>query len=112
MLLVDDQNITKLNRQYFGKNCPTNVISFPMTEGEFSYLNSHILGDVVISVETAFRDSLEAEIDFYEGLDFLIIHAVLHLIGYNHENVCDKKIFEMKIKEQEIFHHLHGYFIE
>ena len=50
---VDDLIIRELNNQYLGRNKPTNVLSFSLQEGEFSGINPHILGDIVISAETA-----------------------------------------------------------
>ena len=57
LLLVDDLRIRALNRRHLGRDKPTNVLAFPMREGEFPTLHPHLLGDLVISVETAQRQS-------------------------------------------------------
>lgn len=86
IVLVDDPQITVLNRQYLQRNRPTNVIAFPMRSGEFSDLTPQLLGDVVISLETADREAREAGITLDERFRQLLVHGVLHLLGYDHEN--------------------------
>ena len=105
---TDDEQIKKLNKQYLGKNNPTNVISFPLQEGEYSEINPNILGDIVISVETAQKDALHGNLTLYQEIDFLIIHGILHLLGYNHENTSRKEIIRMHQKEIDLFKALYG----
>jgi probable rRNA maturation factor len=112
LLLVDDNYIKILNSAYLNRNNPTNVLSFAMTEGEFGNINPQILGDIVISVETASRDALISHIDLMEELEFLIIHGLLHLIGYNHENTSAEKAMEMNDCERELFFLLRGYYFD
>lgn len=107
LVIVNDRQITEINRDYLGKNRPTNVISFAMGEGEFGDLGSGLLGDVVVSVDTASRDALASEADPTDELDFLIIHGVLHLLGYEHEKAEDAR--SMRKKEAEMFSALKGY---
>jgi probable rRNA maturation factor len=85
LLLVDDDQIASLNREYLGREGPTNVISFPMQEGEFSHISPDLLGDVVISVETACREAETAGIEPDRRIAELLVHGVLHLFGYDHE---------------------------
>jgi probable rRNA maturation factor len=103
IVLVDDDEIQQLNRNYLQRDKPTNVISFPMREGEDSGLNPSLLGDVVISTETAARDADEAGISFESELLFLLLHGILHLCGYDHERGTEAEARLMEIKEQEIF---------
>jgi probable rRNA maturation factor len=112
LLLVDDKEIQKLNNAYLDRNKPTNVLSFAMTEGELGNINPQILGDIVISVETAFRDALIGRIDLMDELQFLIIHGLLHLLGYDHENTSDEETMEMKGRESDLFFLLRGYYLE
>ena len=84
--VTDDPHIEILNREYLHHEGPTNVISFPMQEGEFSDITPSLLGDVVVSVDTADREAKIGEIDFFERFDQLVIHGILHLLGYDHEN--------------------------
>lgn len=92
-----------LNRDYLHKDRPTNVISFSMLEGEFGSMNPDLLGDVVISADTAAREAAEAGITFNERLIFLLLHGVLHLVGYDHERSGEVEARRMEAKESEIF---------
>lgn len=112
LLLVDDEQIQEINKRYLGRNAPTNVISFALAEGEFGGINPNILGDIVISVDTALRDSERGNIPLTDELHFLIIHGLLHILGYNHENDDPEETERMQKKEQELFFLLHGYPLE
>jgi probable rRNA maturation factor len=84
-MLVDDPRIAAMNRVYLNREGPTNVIAFPMQEGRFAHLSPHLLGDVVISVDTAWREAQKAGLDLEERLIQLVVHGLLHLCGYDHE---------------------------
>ena len=86
ILLVDDLQIAAMNRKFLGREGPTNVIAFPMQEGRFSGLSPDLLGDVVISVDTAYREARDAELALEERLTQLLVHGLLHLHGYDHEH--------------------------
>jgi len=100
---VDDEKIKKLNKEYLGKDKPTNVISFSLREGEYSDINPQIMGDIIISVETAQRDALWGNLTVSQEIDFLIIHGILHLLGYNHENTTREETNKMRKKEKDLF---------
>ena len=102
LLLVDDAMIQDLNRRYLNRDKPTNILAFPMREGEFSTLHPHLLGDLVISVETAERQSNRFGLDEMEMVILLMVHGVLHLIGYKHEGT-KKGAREMTLKQKELF---------
>ena len=85
ILLVEDAEIAQLNRQYLSRPGPTNVIAFPMREGEFADVSPQLLGDVVISVDTAEREGNESGMALEGRLDELLVHGILHLFGYDHE---------------------------
>ena len=85
ILIVDDPQIEELNRQYLDRKGPTNVIAFAMREGDFSDLSPHLLGDVVISTDTAAREAKNAALGFEQRFNELLIHGILHLLGYDHE---------------------------
>jgi probable rRNA maturation factor len=102
LLLVDDARIQDLNRRYLNRDKPTNVLAFPMREGEFSTLHPQLLGDLVISVETAKRQSNRFGLDEMEMVILLMVHGVLHLIGYEHEGT-KKGAREMTLKQKELF---------
>jgi len=103
---VDDVTIQRINKQYLSKDKPTNVISFSLQEGEFGGINPEVLGDVVISVDTANSDADKGNLSFDEEILFLIIHGLLHLTGYNHENTSKANALKMKQKEKELFRSL------
>ncbi len=102
VLLVDDARIRELNQKHLGRDRPTNVLAFSMREGEFSTLHPHLLGDLVISVETAKRQSNRYGLNDMEMVIFLMVHGVLHLIGYEHEGTR-KGAREMTAKQRELF---------
>lgn len=89
----------------------TNVISFAMQEGEGSGINPLLLGDVVISAETAARDAAEAGIGFEEELWFLLLHGILHLLGYDHERGTAAEARRMEAREEELFSLLRREFV-
>jgi pyridoxine 5-phosphate synthase len=88
ILLVNDSNICQLNKRYRNKNQPTNVLSFPFAEGADQSLSSFPLkelGDIVISVDTTLRESIEYGQSIYDRFAWLLTHGILHLLGYDHE---------------------------
>jgi rRNA maturation RNase YbeY len=104
LLFVNDRQIQTLNRKYLRRDNPTNVLAFSMREGEFSTLHPHLLGDLVISVETAKRQSNRFGLDGEEMVILLMVHGVLHLIGYEHEGT-KKGAREMTLKQRELLQH-------
>jgi probable rRNA maturation factor len=102
ILIVDDSQIAHLNEQYLNRIGPTNVIAFPMQEGRFSSLSPQLLGDVVISAETAEKEGQLAGINSESRFIELLIHGVLHLFGYDHEN-DPKDALKMEEKSRELF---------
>ncbi len=103
LLIVGNGEIQQINRDYLERDRPTNVISFAMQEGEGGGVQPQLLGDVVISAERAAEDALEAGIPFEHELVFLLLHGILHLLGYDHERGTEEQAAEMEEKEREIF---------
>jgi len=85
VLLVGDRTMSRLNKRYRGVDGSTDVLSFPMREGPFTSLSPDLLGDVVISAETAYRQAREAGRSLREELAALLVHGILHLLGYDHQ---------------------------
>jgi len=83
--LVDDREIAELNRGHRGIAGPTDVLSFSLLEGECAEHRGPLLGDVVIGIETAARQARERHRSLDEEVARLMIHGVLHLLGYDHE---------------------------
>ena len=102
IVIVADEEMTRLNRQYFRRNRPTNVISFPMIADGSPALHDKILGDVVISAETAKRQAEEAGRRGEEEILFLLIHGILHLVGWDHEGPAQERR-KMEAKEKDLF---------
>ena len=103
MTIVGDRSIRVLNRDYLGRDKATNVISFAMQEGEFGAVNPELLGDVVISADTAAREAEGADEPFLDRLYFLLMHGILHITGYDHERSGEEEALRMEAKEREIF---------
>jgi len=101
LLIVDDGEMARLNRQYRLIGHTTDVLSFPMLDGEFSDIAPEMLGDVVISVETANAMSDETGTALESVLDLLLVHGILHLLGLDHE-VGPDEAREMKLKTVEL----------
>ena len=109
ILIVDDTRMTEFNLTYLSHEGPTNVIAFPMQEGPFSDISPNLLGDVVISADTAYREAVEAGMEMAERFNQLLIHGILHLTGYDHIHseeaaaVMEQKSNELmqRIKEEE-----------
>jgi len=99
--LVDDAEIATLNTRWRGQSRATDVLSFSLLEGDFADRRGGLLGDVVISVETAARQAAERHRALDEVVARLLIHGVLHLIGYDHE--LDGEARRMRREEQRIW---------
>lgn len=106
LVFVDDARIQGLNEQYRGVDSPTDVLSFAMLEGESvpGEEEEVILGDVVISLQTAGRQAREFGHSFRREAAYLTVHGVLHLLGYDHQGEEDRQ--SMRQKEEEILTHL------
>jgi len=83
-----------------------------MQEGEGAGVQADLLGDVVISAETADRDAAEAGVPFEHELYFLLLHGILHLLGYDHERGSAAEARRMKAREQELFAVLRAEFLD
>ena len=86
---ASDRFIRGLNRTYRGVDRPTDVLAFSMQEGEWSEIQPQLLGDVVISVETAKRQANQMGHSLDKELTILLTHGILHLVGYDHIIVDD-----------------------
>lgn len=99
-LLTNDEEIQNLNKIYRKKDKPTNVLSFPAIDpatienDEFLEENFLPLGDIILSFQTIKKEAKEQNKTFNNHLTHLIIHSLLHLIGYDHETKAEAKIME------------------
>jgi len=85
IVITDNDQMQVLNKTYRGVDTPTNVLAFPMQEGQFTQITPGLLGDVVISCETAQKEADNANITLAERMSQLLIHGILHLLGFDHE---------------------------
>jgi probable rRNA maturation factor len=94
--LVDDREIRTLNREHRGKDKPTDVLSFPMYEpGEAPGAHGErLLGDVVISVDTARRQAADYDAPLQNEIYRLLIHGILHVLGHDHEEPAERTAME------------------
>lgn len=83
--LVDDAEIQRLNRDYRRRDAPTDVLAFAMREGDHADLHPEVLGDVVISLDTAARQAAARRVPVAAAVRTLLAHGILHLLGYDHE---------------------------
>ena len=97
ILITSDKEIRKLNRLYRNKDKPTDVLSFPMGEEVGGW---KLLGDVVISLDTAKAQASEFGLSLEEEIKRLLIHGIVHLLGYDHELGPEE---EKKFREMEEF---------
>lgn len=99
--IVSDDEIAALNFEHRGKRSATDVLSFSLLEGEYSDQRGVLLGDVVIGIETAARQARAA----HRGLDAevarLLIHGILHLLGWDHEDSAEAK--RMRAEERRLW---------
>ena len=99
---VNNEEIRSLNKAYRNIDSPTDVLSFPMlefeeedfepAEGDEEFIDEELaLGDIVISMEKAKEQSIEYGHSFERELAFLLVHGMLHLLGYDHEEEASEK---------------------
>ena len=93
IVLVDDNEIKQINREYRNINKPTNVLSFELGDDV-------LLGDIYISLDTVVREAKQEKISVEHHVAHMVVHGVLHLLGYDHIN--DKEAIVMETKETKI----------
>jgi len=84
LLLTDDQEVQSLNREYRGVDRPTDVLSFSLQEGEGAGVFPEALGDIVVSMDRTLLQAEEKKWPLELELEFLILHGLLHLLGFDH----------------------------
>ena len=114
IVLADDTTVQQLNRDYRGKDKPTNVLSFALTEGnDAQNIAPHhfpdddpdsagpvVLGDVILALETVQREASEQQKSLADHTQHLIVHGVLHLLGWDH--IDDNEATAMEARETSI----------
>lgn len=91
ILLCDDATIHALNRDYRKKDKPTDVLAFAMREGPYAQLAGEMLGDVIVSLDTAARQAAEKKVPLDREITMLLAHGLLHLLGYDHRDRTEER---------------------
>ncbi len=91
ILLCDDATIHELNRRHRRKNKPTDVLAFAMAEALEGPDQSALLGDVVISLDTAKRQAEARQAPLLDEVTLLLAHGLLHLLGYDHQTRAEER---------------------
>ena len=97
VILTDDVEQRRLNRDYRGKDAPTNVLAFPI--GDAAPGGPVMLGDVVLAFETVTREADEQKKPLADHLQHLVVHGVLHLLGFDHETDAEAEVMEKRKRE-------------
>ena len=106
ILFTDDNRMAQLNFRYLGRKRPTNVLAFPMADldrpaKQTPTVESAMLGDVVISMDTALSEADEFGETIEHTIDRLLIHGVLHLMGHDHEE-SEFEALQMEKEEKRL----------
>ena len=108
VLLVSDTYIQGLNKKYRDKDCSTDVLSFALNEGDEPDIidgpEQTLLGDIIISLDTAERQAEEYGHSLEREIAFLTVHGILHLLGYDHME--EEERVEMRQEEEYILEQL------
>ncbi len=92
IIIVDNEEIRKINKEYRNKDSVTDVISFALEDVTDIKLEVTVLGDIYISIDKAKEQALEYNHSLLRELSFLTVHGLLHLMGYDHMNDEDEKV--------------------
>lgn len=100
--IVTDETIREINREHRGKDAPTDVLSFPLFDGEHDepHIEERLLGDIVISVDTARRQADAYDAPLQREIYRLLIHGLLHVMGHDHMEAEERS--EMEAEERRL----------
>jgi len=98
IVFTNDAEQQRLNRDYRGKDASTNVLSFPIGDATPGG-GPMILGDVVLAFETVAREAAEQNKPLADHLRHLVVHGVLHLLGFDHESDAEAEVMEARERE-------------
>ncbi len=105
VLFIGDRSMRSLNRLYRGRDEATDVLSFSFRDGKFPRIQPNFLGDIVIAVPVAARQAVEDGRTLCREIDLLLIHGLLHLLGYDHER-GGREADRMKRRERQLLKRL------
>lgn len=98
LVIEDDTFISDLNKTYRGQNKPTDVLSFNLDQID-PETGRHYLGDIIISIETAKRQAAARSAPLIEELSLLLVHGILHLLGFDHDDKNSRERMWQKQRE-------------
>jgi probable rRNA maturation factor len=99
VIFVDDNLMSRLNREFTKRGGTTDVLSFGMGEGKSGPVEYPSLGDVYVSLDQAERQVKERQVDLEQEVALLVTHGVLHLLGYDHQERSQKAVMRKKERE-------------
>ncbi|MCS7232976.1 MAG: rRNA maturation RNase YbeY [Synergistetes bacterium] len=99
LVFVDDEAMIPINRAYTGREGSTDVLSFPMMDEVDKDGSFAVLGEVIVSIDRALSQAKEAGWSSASEVKLLVIHGLLHLLGYDH--VSEEESVKMRLKEKE-----------
>ena len=99
LVFTTDSHIKRLNRKYRKVNSETDVLAFSMREGRGEHQKIPILGDVVISTQTAEREAKRRKVSIQKEISLYLVHGILHLLGYDDKRACDRKRMDARQAE-------------
>lgn len=102
VLFTDDKNMREINRSYRNLDKSTDVLSFPQGFHD----NNHVLGDILISLDSALRQADTYQVDTEDEIERLLVHGILHLLGYDHMEKKERMI--MREKENYLINHINN----
>lgn len=102
VLFTDDKNMREINRSYRNIDKTTDVLSFPQGFDD----DNHVLGDILISLDSALRQAETYQVDTENEIERLLVHGILHLLGYDHMEKRERKI--MREKENILINHINN----
>ncbi len=105
LLFTDDEAMRRINGRWRSRETPTNVLSFPAIPVVPGSMPGPLLGDIVVAYETVIREAKDLEIPFDNHLTHLLVHGLLHLLGYDH--MSDAEAQQMESLETRILAELH-----
>jgi rRNA maturation RNase YbeY len=98
ILITDDKHIAELNSCFLKRKGPTNVLAFSIRDDDPTQPETLMLGDIVISLDAAMRDAKKAGESLTKMIDRLLIHGLLHLLGYDHERSEEARKMEEEME--------------
>ena len=103
ILFMKDVDIRQLNKEFRNVDKATDVLSFPQNQDDgLSFPSEKILGDIAISLDKAKFQAKQHDLAFKEEIILLLIHGILHLLGYDHE-ISEREEIKMRKKTRELF---------